>query len=65
MPSNNDQTLQGMQKELTQAINRAANATKKEDRLEAAKQAKEIEKKIFKMLAAYQKGAQDADKAMQ
>lgn len=64
MPFDN-QTLQGMQKEMTQAINRAANSARKDDRKAAANQVKEIAKKLFKIAKAYQKGTQDADKAMQ
>ena len=60
-----DQTLQGMQKEMTQAINRAATATKKEERQAAAEQAKRIQKRIFSMLSAYQKAAKAASDTMQ
>lgn len=59
------QTLQGMKKELTQAINKAATASKKEDRLAAAQKAKELKDKLFKMLHSYEQGAHKAQQAME
>lgn len=55
-----DQTLQGMKKELTQAINNSASAKDKKEREEYAKQAKSIADTMYKKLCAYQKGAKEA-----
>ena len=53
------QSLQGLKKELTQAINKAATAARKEDRLEAADHAKEIKDQLFHMLAHHEKATKE------
>ena len=44
------QTLQGMKKELTQAINRAATSSNKDGRLKAAEQANAVAERMYRRL---------------
>lgn len=50
-----EQTLQGIQKELTQAINLAANAKNKPDRVEAASRARKIGQSLIARLKKIEK----------
>ncbi len=55
-----EQTLQGMKKELTEAIRRSASEKDKAKRIEFSKKAEKIATVMYKKLGAYEQGAEKA-----
>ena len=58
--STDRQTLQELKKEMTPAINKAANAAQKPERIAAANHAKALENTIFQMRSHYQNATKES-----